>query len=384
MHLSIDLLVLLTGLTTFDLCQQCTSAWMPPDSPRGKNDNHRRALFRNTVELAIAGIVLRPQSSRAGEIGAKITRAVTTSELGIAVRRSVVQGAQVMDRLDQQAERFSDRFQLGSERSQREQRPRPKDIPPPQPLDTGFATALLQATDRNFCRAAKTGPEQLKRLVLENTEKLRPSFVRAGMETSAIPNDDFLPPRSLSAEQFNFEAYVRYKSYLELLSTSRIDFAAFNRSFEEGTAKDIIAILLPEFKVSSNPLSGNEKKETLESVLCQVNQLLRMLVEKGLIAQVDPSAIDEEDLLDWSKNLADISWSIALDGDITLCSQLLLQEQGYRLYPNFANLLVKYTLRQGVASPEITVEDYYMDTDYNSDPEKFEVKEVLLNVVIEP
>ena len=32
---------------------------------------------------------------------------------------------------------------------------------------------------------------------------------------------------------------------------------------------------------------------------------------------------------------------------------------------------------------EISVEEDYMDTDYKFEPDKFEVKEVLLNVVIE-
>lgn len=31
----------------------------------------------------------------------------------------------------------------------------------------------------------------------------------------------------------------------------------------------------------------------------------------------------------------------------------------------------------------VQILDYYMDTDYNSDPDKFKVKELLLNVVLD-
>jgi hypothetical protein len=70
-----------------------------------------------------------------------------------------------------------------------------------------------------------------------------------------------------------------------------------------------------------------------------------------------------------------------LDGDITLQSQILLQEQGFRLYPNFARFAIGYLMQQD--GQQLSVMDYYFDTDYNSDPDKFEVKEILLNVVLD-
>lgn len=48
-----------------------------------------------------------PQAASAGEVGARITRAVTQSDLGVSVRRSVVKGAQVIDSLDGKWEQFS-------------------------------------------------------------------------------------------------------------------------------------------------------------------------------------------------------------------------------------------------------------------------------------
>jgi hypothetical protein len=97
----------------------------------------------------------------------------------------------------------------------------------------------------------------------------------------------------------------------------------------------------------------------------------------------------DEDLMDWSLGLTDyLQWSVALNGDISLGSQLLLQEQGFRLYPSFGRCAITSLLKQSFSSPGgnnlmVDVTDYYMDTNYNSDPSKFEVKQVLLNIVLD-
>ena len=86
--------------------------------------------------------------------------------------------------------------------------------------------------------------------------------------------------------------------------------------------------------------------------------------------------------------------SLALNGDITLNSQLLLQELGYRMYP----ALGRWLIYEGVshcfnlvvadedgrdAAVRVQVDDYYMDTNYNSNPDLFEVKQILLSIVIQ-
>jgi len=53
------------------------------------------SLVADTL-VPILSFLLAPSAANAGEIGAKITKAVTESELGIEVRRSVVRGAQLM------------------------------------------------------------------------------------------------------------------------------------------------------------------------------------------------------------------------------------------------------------------------------------------------
>ena len=98
--------------------------------------------------VGISSFLYHVEPSEAGEVGAKITKAVTQSDLGISVRKSVVKGAQIADQLDGKWEKFSDTYGLGSERSKRDARPKPKDIPPLQPLNSDIATLLLQASDK--------------------------------------------------------------------------------------------------------------------------------------------------------------------------------------------------------------------------------------------
>ena len=76
--------------------------------------------------------------------------------------------------------------------------------------------------------------------------------------------------------------------------------------------------------------------------------------------------------------------------------QILLQELGYRFYPSFGRWLTREGVsrcfvfgaagggadenRDGIS---VQIDDYYMDTSYNSNPDLFEAKQVLLNIVIQ-
>merc|ERR1712071_494062 len=134
-------------------------------------------------------------------------------------------------------------------------------------------------------------------------------------------------------------------------------------------------------KISKDDKSSSQL-EALQQSLAPVDRIRNNLSSCGLVALVDRNELEQEVVTDWSEDLADLQISIALDGDVTQNSQILLQEQGYRLYPSYARVAISSALRKFLPKMEITVDDYYMDTNYNSDPDLFEVKEVLLNIVI--
>lgn len=122
------------------------------DQDDDDNDNPRNAIRRRQVlQSSITSLISLsqfPQVSHAGEVGARITKAVTTSDLGIAVRESVVRGAQTMDQWDSKWEAFSDKFGLGAARKQQPDKPAPKVIPDPLPLDAALAKRILETSDQ--------------------------------------------------------------------------------------------------------------------------------------------------------------------------------------------------------------------------------------------
>ena len=124
-----------------------------------RNEDHsdsfsptRRNLLLTSVLFPSINVIFTPKQSNAIEedslkLGTRTFRAVTQSDLGISVRKSVVRGAQVVDKIDQKWEQMSDTFGLGSERSRRDKRPEPKIIPPPLPLNEKIAMEILSISD---------------------------------------------------------------------------------------------------------------------------------------------------------------------------------------------------------------------------------------------
>lgn len=97
-----------------------------------------RRLFTSTLGISLVSVAATKPAC-ASELGAMITKAVTTSDLGISVRKSVVKGAQMMDRIDGQWEKFSDDYGLGAARLSQGGRPQPRNIPPLKPLNVEMA-----------------------------------------------------------------------------------------------------------------------------------------------------------------------------------------------------------------------------------------------------
>ena len=349
------------------------SCLLPDQIPSAQLSQSRRRLI-NSVCSGLGSIVTTPSIASAGEIGAKITRAVTESEIGISVRRSVVRGAQVMDGIDKGWEQFSDSLGLGAARSQREGRPEPKEIPDPKPLDSVIASGLLDLSDKNFAVCSNIPVTQLEKQIEKVAALVQPSFERSGLS-----KEQMMSKTINSHRQFNYVCYTHFKAYSDLLVERKVDFQSFKKNFEARVGKQIVSLLLPDYPEKS---ASRQLLDMLQTAVANIDKLSQVLVRTGLVARIDPPVLDPEMVNDWCEDLSDLTWSLALDGDITLGAQILLQEQGFRLYPNFARYAIQYILGS-IIGQDVTVEDYYMDTDYNSDPDKFQVKQVLLNIVLE-
>ena len=348
------------------------------NGPTGSLDHTRRSLWAQMFAGSLVTMASIPQASWAGEVGAQITKAVTTSDLGISVRTSVVKGAQVVDQLDGQWERFSDRFGLGSERSKQEGRPKPKVIPDPLPLNIPTARAIVESSDRVFCSVSGIPSAELQARVEKVANLVKISFERAGVtfpESGSILQFETAP-------QFNFAVYSHFKAYSDLVVDQKIPFGPFRSQFEKKLGQQLVSLIQPN---KAKELSGSaEKTRRLQFALSSVDDFLSDWKARGLVALTERDAVDEDQISDWLEDISDLEFNVALDGDITLNAQVLLQEQGFRLYPNFCRYAVTYLLDQVSPSDQkVSAMDYYFDTDYNSDPDKFEVKEVLLSVQLE-
>ena len=323
---------------------------------------------RNALRLLLLTL---PLPAQAGDVGNQITQVVTTSNLGLSVRESVVRGAQVMDKLDGQWEQFSDSFGLGSERSKQPGRPKEKQIPPLKLLDTTTAREIIQLCDEVFVEASGISRTMLQRKVANMIDLLQPSFQRSA--TGSLAGE------LITAEQLNFIAYTHFRTYGEVLTEFKIDFVPFLNTFEKQLGERLWKLIDPDYALFVD--TGLSKNATLANRLYTLEKVEQLLADKGLVAQVDQSAIQSDRLEDWEDGVTDLSFNVALDLDATLGAQILLAEQGFRLLPCFGRYILLSILQ--MKGQKVIIDPYYFDTNYNSNPALFQVKEVLLNVVLE-
>ena len=338
-------------------------------------DDNSSELIRTRRHILFTGAVFLASVQRcnAGEVGARITKAVTTSDLGVSVRTQVVQGARVMDKVDGYWEELSDKFGLGSSRLKGQDR-QTKVIPEPKSLDVDTARKFLVISDETFLSNTGISSSSLEFQIDKVAKLVKPSFERVGISVGD----------SLSFEdgrQFDFACYVHFKAYSDLLLESKINFRSFLSNFEVDVGKKVVSLLLPGFSKKQTSAPSNDQRRITREALENVERMCSILVDKGFVALVERSYIEDDDFEDWLKDMCELKFGIALDGDVTQPSQILLQEQGFRLYPNFLRFSLAYLMQQD--GQQLSLIDYYFDTDYNSNPDKFEVKEVLINVVLE-
>lgn len=279
-----------------------------------------------------------------------------------------------MDKLDGMWENFSDKYGLGAERSKAGKRPTPKVIPPILPLDVATAKLILSISDQTF--SSVTG---IRLSVMEEQTQKVANLVRISFERSGVKVDANNPLEFSNDSQYNFVVYCHFKAYSDLILEQQIPFAPFRSKFEQQIGQELVTRLLPEYKANSN----DSVKDKFNAAVTAVDTLCRNFCEKGFVAAIEIETVDDDKICDWIDDISDLEFNISLDGDATLNAQILLQEQGFRLYPNFAKYAINHLMSQVDGRQKVTTMDYYFDTDYNSDPDKFEVKEVLLTVSIE-
>jgi hypothetical protein len=165
------------------------------DSSTGGTYNNRSSITQRRRKLLqtllVGGLVLiaAPSAGRAGEVGARITKAVTTSDLGVSVRTSVVKGAQFMDKIDGRWEKFSDMYGLGDKRmnqqqQQDQQRRRQNSNQKDNiimPLNINTAQQILDISDDVFLKSTSLSLQKLNTKIEQITQLTKSSFERSGV-----------------------------------------------------------------------------------------------------------------------------------------------------------------------------------------------------------
>jgi hypothetical protein len=214
--------------------------------------------------------------------------------------------------------------------------------------------------------------------------------------TKQLTRKSFFPPFSNTPTskqlEFNFDCYSHFKVYNEILIKSNVIFPPFQREYCKKIGKSLFCLAQEQIALIpplTTPRSSSDVTEFVQCALFTTDSIASFLHREGLISSWERSIPPIDDIEDFATLSSDLTYSLALNGDITLNSQLLLQELGYRMYPAFGRWLVQEGASRCFNLPEedtkciIQVDDYYMDTNYNSNPEMFEVQQILLSIVIQ-
>lgn len=184
---------------------------------------------------------------------------------------------------------------------------------------------------------------------------VRKSFERSGIDFSG----------EMSASIFNYNCYIHFKAYCDIILSMNASMGWNKKGFEKLLGDKILQVLAPSYNIVLKNLAINRSNSKLqqkdilvkglEAGLKLTDEILANLVSNGLVALAERNQIDNEKLVDWTDDLAEIQLSIPLDGDITLNSQVLLQEQGFRVYPDFARFAITSAFQQTLANIRIKV-----------------------------
>jgi hypothetical protein len=229
--------------------------------------------------------------------------------------------------------------------------------------------------------------------------------------------------------EYNRECYAHVRVYNEVLVENDIPFGPFRTKFGNIVGTFVLQQLASE-RMGSPPAPSSSFSSTssfsrtqsptsyppdalsnrVRDALRATDDVATFLRNRGYVSSWERSVPTDDDIEDFADTTTyapvDLTYSLALNGDVTLDSQLLLQELGYRLYPSIGQWTTAVAISKcfsgkgGAAgsgggdddsaigggdgkSAGVQIDDYYMDTRYNSNPDLFEAKQVLLNIVIQ-
>eukprot|EP00956_Cyclotella_meneghiniana_P006904 scaffold9320_cov71-Cyclotella_meneghiniana.AAC.19 len=269
----------------------------------------------------------------------------------------------------------------------------------PSNFNQELANTLLHECDLAFLKSFNA--QQHRKPVTSKDLQNRVDDVRILVRRSFFPSPNYQPTPQ---DEFNYEVYSHFKAFNDILiENDDTTFPRFYAEFERdiGTRMvDKIPSIQSSLAVYS---SSTDVGDQVQNAFKAADMTGTILLSNGLINSWERAVKSKEDIEDFIEPYtaplgdnfsvtSDLQFTLALMGDVTLNSQLLLQELGYRLYPSFGRWILQQSLiacfpgidnnnRKGGVM--VNIDDYFMDTAYNSNPDLFQVRQILMNVVLQ-
>ena len=345
-----------------------------------KQFNTRREYLKRT--LSVAPLLIPTISNAETDQGIS---AVTDSNLGQAFRKSIVQGAQVADKLDAKWERFSDnlrdkgRCDPATGRRLYDNGTRKDGTPignpglgelcspdPIQPLDMDMTQTIINLAVKSALVASSGGSaDELNKLIQQNKELVKPSFDRSlkGMNTEDEKNRGI----------YKFELYSTLRSITTFLNKDKAKLKQFSIVW----GNELVSTFAPSAskKDFTSPFKRKEEYEDFDydyDILLDALGKLTVTLEKlkagGLIGFYEISIPYD----DYGSVV-----TVAMDDYSSIGTQILLQEQSYDIDAE-AQAIARSLFKQAHIKFD-TLNTFFMDTFYK-DPVNYDPTQLLLSV----
>jgi len=327
--------------------------------------------------------------------------AITQSELGKSIRYGTVKGAQIIDKLDEGWERFSDSlrdknkcdpvtnrrlFDNGVRRDgTRVGDPVLGALCDPVPLrafDDSLAQTLRALGDQTALQELGVEQETLNLMKQQVRDLVGPSFTRAQNKPSSHVGSE--QTDALKRQNFNFNLYCDIRAYSQIKEkqgASRTEMRRFAKSFETAWGKKLRTSLAPfaTKKDFRTPLPMqlpdyehqgilNYDAYTMLNSLGVLSASLEKLQAGGIVGQWEIIIPDDND--------GEVV-TVAVDDDTTIPCQVLLQEQGKPLSGSIVTALARAVLEESQIS--YTLESYFIDPT-TTRQEEYNPTQLLLNL----
>lgn len=289
---------------------------------------------------------------------------VTDSQFGKIIRRKTVRGAQTFDSLDEKWERFSDGLRDKNKCDERTGRRMfdngfrkdgtrvgdpvlgslCKPIPL-EPLDDGIAREVMQCAQTSALKTSSSLSQKgVDEAVQAVVNVVSPSFQKQ-IDNDSIGDED------RKRMNFNYAMYCQMRAFDNLQVAAKPFEISWGRSLLDALAPDADkSSYVSPFSTSSEDFGEVEVDNSLLDALGALQVSLLKLQSSGLIGKSE-IAIP-------SDNFGSVI-TVAIDDDISLGSQILLQEQKKQFSGSFSTAMVKAALDRAHVSYEF--DSFFLD-----------------------